>query len=284
MRTTLSYIKSLFFRIISSYRVNDKIFIKTINLYFIFMNRRFRFKLSKLGPSYPKYKIVDNKSQIEKFFGFRKQGLMAFANGIEQRGYDIGNAYLLNEIDFKDGDLIFDIGANTGDLKIYFDNKNIKIEYYGFEPGKIEFASLKKNNTDHNVFNIALGDKNHILPFYYHPEYGDSSLVKMRGYSEKYNVNVIKLSSFIKNQNLTNTKLKLIKLEAEGYEPEILKGLDMYLENIEYISADLGFERGINQTSTYPQAKKFLLKRNFKIVSINGHRKVVLFKNLNLKN
>ena len=58
----------------------------------------------------------------------------------------------------------------------------------------------------------------------------------------------------------------------------------MYLENIEYISADLGFERGINQTSTYPQAKKFLLKRNFKIVSINGHRKVVLFKNLNLKN
>ena len=45
-----------------------------------------------------------------------EQGLMAFANGIEQR-YDIGNAYLLNEIDFKDGDLIFDIGANTGDLK-----------------------------------------------------------------------------------------------------------------------------------------------------------------------
>ena len=55
------------------------------------MNRRFRFKLSKLN--YPKYKIVDNKSQIEKFFGFRKKGLMAFANGIEQRGYDIGNAY-----------------------------------------------------------------------------------------------------------------------------------------------------------------------------------------------
>jgi len=283
MKYTLGYIKSIFFRIISNYKISDKIFIRIINIFFILMKKTHRFRLSNLGPSYPKYKIVACDDKDEKFFGFRKQGLMSFSNGIEQRGYDIGNAYLLNEIDFNDKDLIFDIGANTGDLKIYFNNKNIKIEYYGFEPGKIEFESLKKNNQNDKVFNLALGEKNATLPFYYNPEYGDSSLVEMKGYNEKYDVRVNTLAHFIKDKNLTKTKIKLIKLEAEGYEPEILNGLDIFTENIEYISADLGFERGIDQTSTFPQAKNILLKRNFEIISINNQRKVVLFKNLKFK-
>lgn len=280
MKYILSNLKKLFFRIISNYKINDTIFVVLINLFFLFMNRKHRFRLSNLGQDCPKYKVVDDNNQSEKFFGFRKQGLMAFANGISQRGYDIGNAYLLNEIDFKQGDLIFDIGANTGDLKIFFDNKNINIEYYGFEPGKIEFESLRKNNPKTNLFNIALGNNNHILPFYYNPEYGDSSLVEMKGYNDIYKVDVITLSYFIKSQNLTKSKIKLIKLEAEGYEPEILNGIDNFILNIEYISADLGFERGLDQTSTFLEAKNILIKRNFEIVSINKKRRVVLFKNL----
>ena len=236
--------------------------------------------LSNLGLNYPKYKIVEHDGKSEKFFGFRKQGLMSFANGIENRGYSIGSAYLLDNIDFKDGDIIFDIGANSGDLKIYFDNQKIKIQYFGFEPGRIEFQSLKKNNQDGNLFNLALGDKNDTLPFYYNPEYGDSSLVEMKGYNEKYNVTVNTLSHFVNAKNLNKSKIKLIKLEAEGFEPEILKGLDKFTKYVKYISADLGYERGIDQTSTLPQAKKILLKKNFKIIGINNKRRVVLFKNL----
>tara|TARA_B100000989_G_C19510696_1_gene458868 strand:- start:1050 stop:1775 length:726 start_codon:yes stop_codon:yes gene_type:complete len=240
--------------------------------------------LSNLGLNYPKYKIVEHDGKSEKFFGFRKQGLMAFSNGIKQRGIDIGEAYLLNKIKFNEGDIIFDIGANTGDLKIYFNNKKTKIKYYGFEPGKIEFESLKINNLNDNLFNLALGKTNDVLPFYYYPEYGDSSLVEMIGYSEKYNVSVQTLSDFIKKNKLTDIKIKLIKLEAEGYEPEIIEGLDVFSKNVEYISADLGFERGINQESTYPESKDLLIKRNLKIIDVNDRRRVVLFKNKNFEN
>lgn len=280
MKFVLSYIKSIFFSIISNYKISDKTFITVINIYFKLMKKRHRFMLSNLGLNYPKYKIVEHDGKSEKFFGFRKQGLMSFANGIENRGYSIGSAYLLDNIDFKDGDIIFDIGANSGDLKIYFDNQKIKIQYFGFEPGRIEFQSLKKNNQDGNLFNLALGDKNDTLPFYYNPEYGDSSLVEMKGYNEKYNVTVNTLSHFVNAKNLNKSKIKLIKLEAEGFEPEILKGLDKFTKYVKYISADLGYERGIDQTSTLPQAKKILLKKNFKIIGINNKRRVVLFKNL----
>ena len=278
-----SYIKSIFFKLISNYKIPDSFFIDVINLFFLFLKKNHRFKLSNLGANMPKYKIISLDNLEEKFFGFRKQGLMAFSNGIIQRGNDIGRAYLLNEIKFNEGDIIFDIGANTGDLKIYFNNKKTKIKYYGFEPGKIEFESLKMNNLNDNIFNLALGKTNDVLPFYYYPEYGDSSLVEMIGYSEKYNVSVQTLSDFIKKNKLTETKIKLIKLEAEGYEPEILEGLDVFSKNVEYISADLGFERGINQESTYPESKDFLIKRNFKIISINDRRRVVLFKNKNFE-
>jgi len=275
--------KSIFFKLMSNYKIPDGFFIDIINLFFLLLKKNHRFKLSNLGANKPKYKVISLDKSEEKFFGFRKQGLMAFSNGIKQRGNDIGKAYLLNEIKFNEGDIIFDIGANTGDLKIYFNNKKNKIKYYGFEPGKIEFESLKMNNLNDNLFNSALGKTNDVLPFYYYPEYGDSSLVEMIGYSEKYNVSVQTLSDFIKKNKLTETKIKLIKLEAEGYEPEILEGLDVFSKNVEYISADLGFERGIKQESTYPESKDFLIKRNFKIISINDRRRVVLFKNKNFE-
>ena len=54
-------------------------------------------------------------------------------------------SYLLEHIEFKPNDIVFDIGANLGDLTLYFDLKKIPIRYYGFEPGKYEFICLKKN-------------------------------------------------------------------------------------------------------------------------------------------
>ena len=72
-------------------------------------------------------------------------------------------------------------------------------------------------------------------------------------------------------------------MEAEGGEPEVLMGCGMKLEIIEYISADLGFERGLNQESTLPKVVNFLLGKGFELKSINSPRLVCLFRNKNLK-
>ena len=75
-------------------------------------------------------------------------------------------------------------------------------------------------------------------------------------------------------------KIKLIKLEAEGFEPEILQGLKKYLNYVEYITIDCGFERGIKQESTITECTNYLIQNNFEMIDFGIPRIVTLFKNL----
>ena len=56
-------------------------------------------------------------------------------------------------------------------------------------------------------------------------------------------------------------------------------GCGNLLNQIEYISADLGFERGKKQESTFLSVTNFLLKNNFELVEVNLIRITALFKN-----
>ena len=42
-------------------------------------------------------------------------------------------------------------------------------------------------------------------------------------------------------------KIKLLKIDAEGSEPEVLNGTLGIIKNIEYISVDCGAERGFHK-------------------------------------
>ena len=81
-----------------------------------------------------------------------------------------------------------------------------------------------------------------------------------------------------------NKPIKCLKLEAEGAEPEILEGLAEKINMIQFISADLGFERGVKCESTLLPVTNYLLSRNFEIVSLNYDRVSVLFRNKSFKN
>lgn len=266
------------------YSYSNQFFVTVSNYFFRRNNLQHRFELTSPGAMLPPYKIIDPIYGSEKFFGYRKQGLMAFGNGIAERGATIGKDYLLDSIHFNPEDVIVDIGANTGDLKIYFDNKGIPIQYIGFEPGLLEYECLKHNNASGQTFQIGLGNEDTTATFYYKPEFGDSSLVEMTGYSKKYEVQVNKFSTILNKLQMGDKKIKLIKLEAEGFEPEIIAGMGSYLDNIEFIAADLGFERGVSQETTAPAVLNYLLLQDFEIVSVNGSRFVFLLRNKRFNN
>ena len=82
----------------------------------------------------------------------------------------------------------------------------------------------------------------------------------------QYKVETTKLESLLKDIGYLSKNLKLLKLEAEGAEPEVIKGALNLLKNIEYIAADLGPERGFNQESTLKEVVNILLENNFEIV------------------
>ena len=277
IKKIISRIERFIVKQVLNYKIKDFWYISYLK--FIITDKKYKFFISNLPKNEPKYKIIDTKSNETIFFGYREQGLMCYSNGLVERGYSLAKEYMINDLTFSKGDYIFDIGANAGDFRLFFNNINAEINYYCFDPGLVEFNSLKRNIKDGKYYNFALGDSDTTQSFYYKPEFGDSSLVEMLDYEFKYEVNVKKFETFLFENDLSKTKIKLIKVEAEGFEPEIIYGIGENLKNVEYIAADLGFERGLNQDTTAPQVLEYLILNNFEIININKDRFCFLLKN-----
>lgn len=211
--------------------------------------------------------------QYKLHFYHPKQAHMAYHKGIDFRAIDLAESYLLHKINFVDGDVVVDCGANVGDLKLYFRKKNILIEYIGFEPSPLEYECLKMNVQPSETHNIGLWHEDNFLSFYVSSEGADSSFIEPPKYDEIKKIPTRRLDRIL------NKNIKLLKVEAEGAEPEVLFGCEDLLSRIQYISADLGCERGIEQVSTLAPVVNYLLSKNFELIEVNHSRINALFKN-----
>ena len=184
--------------------------------------------------------------------------------------------YFLDKIEFSKNNIIVDCGSNIGEVyhSLKFFNKQ-DFEYYGFEPVESEFKILEINTSNKIKNPIALFDKNEIRKLYVHKEGADSTLFEDPRYSKGVDIECVRLDSV---ESLKNRDIKLLKLEAEGAELQVLIGCGNILKNIEYISADLGFELEQGTKSNKNEVVKFLTERNFKHIDSNK-RLVNLFKN-----
>ena len=211
-------------------------------------------------------KIVKTSTNASALFSFYK-------NGFIKRVQELERCYQLDKIKFKKNELIIDCGANHGDLKLWFDLNNIDIKYIGFEPDPKEFENLKKNVFPSEIHNIGLWNEDSENIFYISRFNADSSFFEPVKYEKKIIVPSRRLEKFI------HKPVKLLKLEAEGAEPEILYGIGDKIKLIEYITADVGFERGINEESTLVPVTNYLLENNFELISLGIGRLSLLFRN-----
>ena len=111
------------------------------------------------------------------------------------------------------------------------------------------------------------------LEFFVSSQGADSSLIEPLSFDDKIKVPVKRLESYV------SSKIKLLKLEAEGAEPEILEGLGDKLDLVEYVSADLEYERGIQCESTLVPVTNYLLEHDFELVDVSHGRICALYKN-----
>ena len=248
-----------------------KKFEKFFNLYSKFDN----FVKIKVQFSDPDYFILDNNKKY-KFFPLER--IRFYLQGLNTRFEILKKEYLLDNIKFNKDDVVIDCGANNGDFYFCF---NDKIRYYGFEPSPIVFKHLKHNVNNQNLYQLGLWkNSTKKIKFYINDVEGDSSMIPTNNYSSIENIKTITLDEIISK---IDKNIKLIKIEAEGAEPEILEGLKENLLRVEYLTIDCGFERGINQESTIFECTNYLLKNNFKMISFSKYRTIALFKNDNLK-
>jgi FkbM family methyltransferase len=209
----------------------------------------------------------------ELVFRHEAQAYYACKRGISKRLALLRETYFLPLIDFRPGDLVVDCGANVGELSLCLAESGSDIEYIGIEPSPLEYRCLEQNAAPFRTFNVGLWDQDGELDFYLSSQMADSSLIEPPEYDEIISVPTRRL-----DQLLPGTRIRLLKLEAEGAEPEAIAGCEGLLDSIDYIAADLGFERGKGQTSTLAEVSNFLLARNFEMVANGRKRLTVLYR------
>lgn len=210
---------------------------------------------------------------------FPNKRVLRLVNKFDVQIQKFRDAYLLDLVPISDNDTVIDCGANIGELNLALKEKDISIKYIAFEPEKSVFNCLEINNKEdkNELFNIGLSNESGVKKFYIDTEGGNSSFVDFG--SENYKeIEVIQLDKIIPKDR----KIKLLKIDAEGYEPEVLEGAKNILNNIDYISVDFGGERGLNEETTIIEVNNFLYENNYRMIAISNIRMVGLYKRKNI--
>jgi FkbM family methyltransferase len=214
-------------------------------------------------------------------FFARKERIWIYAKGIQKRVEKLGEVYSLKHCNLTPDDTVIDCGANIGEFSALVHG------CYGstviaVEPEATEARCIPFNVPGvHDVINAALWHEETELKFFSKNRSADSSIFETDGYDKVIIVPTLRLDDLLDRYGLD--QIKLFKLEAEGAEPEILLGATRALPHIEFISADLGPERGLAQESTVIPVCNHLFKSGFELVSLYHKRQVYLFRNTRIK-
>jgi FkbM family methyltransferase len=220
-------------------------------------------------------KYIATSGDFKQHFLNRSHALRAYRISLNRRSNYMKSVYQIDKINFGEGDVVVDCGANVGDLHLLIRIEKYPVNYIAFEPSPSEFSCLELNSSPSKIFNEGLWNAKSHLDFYVSSDGADSSFIAPKKFDEIIKINTSRLDQKIPR----NLKIKLLKIEAEGAEPEALEGAENILHNVMYITADLGFERGIDQESTICPVVNFLLNRNFELIGLTNGRLVALFKN-----
>lgn len=242
-------------------KTNGRLFCKLINFFFKDTNLRFE-----------NNRYVRNYKNLEIYFPNKR--ILRLVNNPDLSFNRIYESYCLDSVAFTEGDVVVDCGANVGELNLALFLNGIKIKYVAFEPDEktFECLSLNCNTFDTELHNAALSNKEGQSTFFLDNEGGNSSLVDF-GTASSVSVLTQTLDSF------EFAKIKLIKIDAEGFEPEVLQGCVNSLKKTELISIDFGAERGENQDTTIVEVNKFLYENNFELIEFSKYRLIGLYRN-----
>jgi FkbM family methyltransferase len=165
-------------------------------------------------------------------------------------------------------DVLIDLGANISEVSIYAHTLGVR-KIIAIEPDPIALECLKFNlrQTSVDIEGIAIGNITGNVTFYSQSHSADSSLFKPEGEATEILVGSMTLNDFCSERDLHGSIL--LKMDAEGFEPEILESGISALEKIKYVTVDAGAERG-NQ-STVEDVIRILSQANFDDIKVSSN-------------
>jgi len=151
--------------------------------------------------------------------------------------------YQDREVVILPGDVVIEAGANVGEFALAA--AGIADEVISFEPDPVAYRCLERN-VQHlpNVtpLRMALGNEVGSICFYLSTEGADSSVIEPETWSEKIWSPCSTVSDIVIKRG--GHKIGFLKVEAEGFEPEVLQGAESILSKVRCVAIDCSPERG----------------------------------------
>ncbi len=196
---------------------------------------------------------------------------------------EIETAYQLDEIDFHPGDVAIDIGAHVGIVSIYLAKKHPDIHIYAYEPTKENFERLVRNLTVNNIKNVSpynegLSNDGRDLVLSGDPAIntgGMSAFTTPNGHSQK--VPTKTLAKVIGGifEDSPNGSVKLLKIDCEGAEYEVLGGgersvvFSETLGRIDHLRGEFHINQRLKDAGHDPNALHDLCEQYIKDVKVS---------------
>lgn len=188
--------------------------------------------------------------------------------------------------------LLIEVGSYDGYDSLRFYNEGFKV--YTFEPKKDLYEALSertRNMENYTVINKAVCLENGITKFNICKSGGASSILEFKDDSElerhwtsnrkdiqysglSYDVETIRLDTFIEKEGLENSIIDYIHIDAQGVDLECLMSLGKYIKNVKegVLETVIDINKSIysNQTmNTFENIKSFLENNNFEIIGLD---------------
>jgi FkbM family methyltransferase len=128
----------------------------------------------------------------------------------------------------------------------------------------IKLCNNLKDFQNVEKFSHAASNKNGTIDFYLSTKRADSSIIKPDNFDSIITVKSLILDDFFFNKNYI---IDLLKIEAEGAEPEVIKGCIKLIKRVKFIVVDAGPERYGKKTNL--KVKNILEKNGFNIKIFN---------------
>jgi len=202
---------------------------------------------------------------------------------------------------------LIEVGAYDGKDSLGYHSRGYRV--FTFEPKKDLYQNLyerTKNLSNYTITPKAVCLTNGKTTFNICKSGGASSILDFRTeeelnhtwsperwdvhYSgESYEVETIRLDTFIEDQGLQNTIIDFIHIDAQGVDLECLMSLGSYINNVKegVIETVMNQNKSIyvNQNlNTFDNVKNFLESNNFHIVRVDSNDRVACEYNVFFKN
>ncbi len=193
---------------------------------------------------------------------------------------------------FDNIEILIDVGAHKGEsIQLFLDNMNVA-KIISFEASPVNFKFLREKesfflnkykDTKIIIENIALGRENKKESFKQFKE-SSSSTINSINLKSPYYKKKLKYLNFLKNEKLFEifeiqiTRLSdylgdnaiknidFLKIDTEGYEYEVLLGLNKKILDTKIIMFEHHYDNMINKNYSFSDINKLLVKNKFKMI------------------